>query len=107
LARRKQKETKDVETEPAFLTPEQEDLYLQSLAKKQAAYMLKNNTAPAPIVKFFLDQASLDKQLKLEKLRRENALMEAKTKAIESAEETEKMYAEAISAFKSYHGDRE
>ncbi len=44
-------------------------------------------------------------ELELEKLRRENAVLESKKTVLDSNTNTERLMAEAISAMRSYQGD--
>ena len=46
-------------------------------------------------------------KLEMEKLKRENELLAAKTKAVESGDRIEKLYKEAIAAMQRYSGHGE
>ena len=51
-----------------------------------------------------LREGSLKQQYELEKLKKENALLRAKTEAIASQKEVKELYSEAINAFRRYSG---
>lgn len=88
---------------PARTEEEQEKRacgYAMDLAEK----WLREGTAPAQVVTFFLKVGSQKEQAELEKTRREIELLKAKKKAIESAEEQDKKYEEVIRAISSYAG---
>lgn len=70
------------------------------LALKQ----LREGTASSQIITHFLKQGSPQARAELEKTQREIELLEAKKKAIESAEEQDKKYQEVIKAIASYSG---
>lgn len=88
-------------------TPEEQQDHLISLAIGNAEKQLRDGTASSQIVTYFLKLASEKEKnnLELEKLREENKLLQAKTKAYESAENSEEMYKEAIEAMKRYTGN--
>lgn len=79
------------------------------MAISNAEEQLANRTASSQVITYFLKLASEKEknQLELEKLREENKLLQAKTKAYESAENTEIMYREAIKAMQRYTGNGE
>lgn len=72
------------------------------LAEKQ----LIEGTASAQVITHYLKLGTANARLEREKLERENKLLEAKTKAIESSERIEALYAEAIRAIKDYSGHK-
>lgn len=85
-------------------TPEERENQLISLAFDRAEEQLRNGTASSQVITHFLKQGTVKAQIELEKLRQENALLEAKTSAIKSAESQEKIYADAIKAMQKYRG---
>jgi hypothetical protein len=86
------------------LTPENRESQMISLAVNLAEKQLREGTASSQVITHFLKLATTRAQLEKEKLEQENELLKAKTKALESAENVEKLYAEAISAMKRYSG---
>lgn len=86
------------------LTPEERENQLVSLAFDRAERQLRDGTASSQVITHFLRLGTVRNEIELEKLKKENALLEAKRSAIESAENQEKIYAEAIAAMKKYRG---
>lgn len=86
-------------------TPEERQGQLIALAMDVAEQQMRNGTASSQVITHFLKVGSLKEQLELEKLKRENRLLEAKSDALESAARVEQLYADAIQSFGIYHGD--
>lgn len=86
------------------LTPEAREGQLVSLAINLAEEQLRNGTASSQVITHYLKLGSTNAKLEREKLERENKLLEAKAKALESQEKTEQLYREAIEAMKRYSG---
>lgn len=89
------------------LSPEARQNQLISLAVDCAEEQLINRTASSQVITHFLKLATAKTELELEKLRQENALLEAKTESVRSAQKSDEIYKEALNAFKTYsgHGD--
>ena len=75
-----------------------------SLAVDLAEQQLRDGTASAQVITHYLKLGATTARLEKEKLERENELLKAKTKALESAERVEELYANAINAMKMYGG---
>lgn len=88
-------------------TPEERENQMISLAFDRAEQQLRDGTASAQVITHFLKLGTVKNEIELEKLRRENDLLAAKTQAIESQENIEKLYADAIEAMKKYRGNNE
>lgn len=88
-------------------TPEERENQLVSLAFDRAEQQLRDGTASSQVITHFLKVATLKYERELEKLKQENELLIAKTSAIRSAENMEKVYSEAIAAMKKYRGINE
>ena len=88
-------------------TPEEREQQVISLAYDLAEQQIRNGTASSQVITHFLKRGSIQAELELEKLKKENALLEAKTEAIESAQRIEALYANAIEAMKKYRGNSE
>lgn len=88
-------------------TPEERENQMISLAFDRAEQQLRDGTASAQVITHFLKLGTVKNEIELEKLRRENELLAAKTSAIESQENIEKLYANAIEAMKKYRGSSE
>lgn len=63
-----------------------------------------NGTASAQETVHFLRVGSTEKQAQIEKLKNDNALLQARVKELESKTSGEAMYADALAAFKGYAG---
>lgn len=91
------------------LSPEARENQMAALAMDLVEQRLRDGTASAQETTHFLKLVSSKAQVELEKLRRENELVAAKTKAIANAEEIKVLYEEALKAMRRYggHGDEE
>lgn len=86
------------------MTPEARENQMIALAMAQAEQELREGRASSQVVTHFLKLGSIKEQLELEKLQKENRLLEAKTEALESSARSEELYANAIKAFGIYSG---
>lgn len=86
------------------LTPESRELQMISLAMDLVEERLRKGTASSQETTHFLKLGSIRAQTELEKMRLENELISAKTKAVNSGESSEQLYAEAIKSFQRYSG---
>ena len=89
------------------LTPEARENQLIALAMNLVEQRLRDGTASSQETTHFLKAASSKHKLEMEKLKLENKLVEAKTKAIENAEEVKVLYEDAIKAMRMYAGHGE
>ena len=89
---------------PPAATPEERENQLISLAFDRAEQQLRDGTASSQVITHFLKLGTVKNEIELEKMRRENELLAAKTSAIESAENVEKIYADALKAIQQYRG---
>lgn len=87
-----------------MLTPEARENRMISLAMDLVEQRLQDGTATSQETTHFLKLASAKSQVEVEKLKLENELIKAKTRAVSSAESAEKLYADAIKAFQRYSG---
>lgn len=88
-------------------TIDKREAQLVNLAIDLAEKQLREGTAPASVITHYIKIGTTREQLEMERLRHENNLLEAKRDALKAQERTEELFREAISAFKSYHGDDE
>ena len=88
---------------PAF-TPEGRENQMISLAVDLAERQLREGTASSQVITHFLKLATTKAELEKEKLRQENELLRAKTKSLESQDNSEQLYKDAIAAMKRYGG---
>lgn len=86
------------------LTPEARENQLIALAIDCVEERLLNRTASSQETVHFLKLASSKYKVELEKMKLENELIQAKTKAIEDAADMKELYAEAIKAMRLYSG---
>lgn len=75
-----------------------------SLAVDRAEQQLRDGTASSQIICHYLKKGSIREQLEIERLKRENELLRAKTKQIEDEQDMKVLYEEAIRAMKTYAG---
>jgi len=87
--------------------PDAREKQLIALSMNLVEERLLNGTASAQEVCHFLKLGSMEKQLEMEKLKKENKLLEAKTDAIASQQRSEELFAKAIEAMKTYSGSKE
>lgn len=87
------------------ITQEARETQLISLAMDLAEQRLRDGTASAQEITYYLRLGSQRDRLEREMLEAKNELLVAKTEAIKAAERTEELYAEAIKAFRLYSGD--
>lgn len=75
-----------------------------ALAINEAKYQLKNHTASSQVICHYLKLATTERSLELEKLRRENELLEAKATSIRESAKSSESADKALEAFKRYSG---
>ena len=86
------------------LTPEAEEGQMIALATALVKQRLIDGTASSQETTHFLKLASREDKLKTDILEKEKALIAAKTEALQSQKRVEELYAEALSAMRSYAG---
>lgn len=96
-------EKKKPSSRPA-MSPEAYENRLINKAYKAVEKRIESGEATAAELVHFLRQGSIKEQLELEKLKKENELLKAKTESIASQKEVKELYAEAINAFRRYSG---
>ena len=89
------------------LDPEARQNQLIALAVDCAEQQLRDGTASAQVIAYFLKQGSIQAKLEIERLTEENKLLRTKTEAIASEKRSAELVEEALKAFKNYsgHGD--
>lgn len=88
-------------------TPEEREQQVIALAYDLAEQQIRNGTASSQVLCHFLKRGNIQAELEVEKLKKENALLEAKKSMIESTQRIEALYADAIDAMKKYRGSTE
>ena len=93
---------------PAY-TPEARESQMAALAMDLVEQRLRDGTASSQETTHFLKLVSSRAKLEQERLKLENELVAAKTKALANAEEIKSLYEDAIKAMRRYagHGDEE
>mgnify|MGYP001031730647 CR=1 FL=1 len=89
------------------LTPEARENQLVSLAVDLAEEQLRSGTASSQVITHYLKLGSSRDRLEREKLEKENELLRAKTKALESGQRVEELYEQALNAMRRYSGQRD
>ena len=91
------------------LNPESRENQMAALAMDLVEQRLRDGTASSQETTHFLKLVSSRAKLEQERLRLENDLVAAKTKALANAEEIKVLYEEALKAMRRYggHGDDE
>ena len=89
------------------LTPEARENQLISLAVDLAERQLIEGTASSQVITHYLKLGSTKERIEKEILEKQKELIEAKTQNLKSIENSEKLYADALKAFRGYsgHGD--
>ena len=89
------------------LSPEARENQMIALAMDLVEQRLRDGTASSQETTHFLKAASQKTKLEMERLKLENDLTAAKTKALANAEEIKVLYEDAIKAMRRYsgHGD--
>ena len=86
------------------LTPEAREMQLVSLAVDLAERQLIEGTASSQVITHYLKLGTAREQLEREKIKKENAVLDAKAAAYKSSEHIEELYKNAINAMKGYAG---
>lgn len=87
------------------LTPEARENQLISLAVDLAEKQLLEGTASSQVITHYLKLGSTKEKLEKEILENQKELIVAKTQALQSARNVDGLYANALSAMKSYSGN--
>lgn len=86
------------------LTAEGREKQMIALAIDCAEKQLREGTASSQVITHYLKLGSIKNQLEMEKIRRENKLLEAKVEEIKSSKNQAELYAKAIAAIRIYSG---
>lgn len=105
-------EARDINSAPSrkrgrpATTPEEREKLLQNKAFDLAEKQLDSGKASSQIISMLIKGGGVREQLELERLRNENRLLNARIDGLESAVRLEGLMEEALSAFRSYTGDK-
>lgn len=86
------------------LNVESRENQMIALAVDLAEQQLRDGTASSQVITHYLKLGSTRAELEKEKLRRENRLLEAKARAVDSSEENKALYENAFKAMRNYAG---
>lgn len=86
------------------LTPEARENQLIAEAIDLAEKQITEGTASSAVICHYLKLGSTKAKLENEKLQEENKLLRAKTEALESQKNLERLYKDAITAMTEYRG---
>ena len=89
------------------LTPEARENQLISLAVNLAEQQLREGTASSQVITHYLKLGSTKEKIEKEILEKQKDLIDAKTKAIQSGQRVEEIYAKALNAMRRYAGQEE
>lgn len=84
--------------------PTERENQLVSMAFDLVEQRIQEGSASSQELVHFLKLGSTRNALEMEKIHRENQLLEVKAQQIESSKQTEEMYTNALDALKSYRG---
>lgn len=89
---------------PAYASAEALENAMIAKSMQLAYKQLCDGTASSQVITHFLKLGTMKEKVELEKLKKENELISAKTDSIKNAKYSETLYKEAIDAFKVYSG---
>lgn len=88
-------------------TPEARENQLIALAVDLTEKQLREGTASSQVITHYLKLGSSREKLEQEKIKKENAYLDAKAEMAASAKRVEEMYGEALNAMRSYAGQEQ
>lgn len=89
---------------PPATTLQSRENQLIALAVEAAEKQIRAGTASSQVITHFLKLGTVREQLEREKLASENELAKAKVESMASEGRIEKLYADAVNAFRGYQG---
>lgn len=101
----KEKQERILKSRPPAQTVEGRENQLISLAVELAEKRLADGTASNQLIVEMLRRGSTKERLEKEILEKQREMITAKTDALRSAKRIEELYADAISAFRTYSPD--
>ena len=90
---------------PPASTPEEREQQLTALAYNLVEKRLLDGTATSQETTYFLNLGSVKKKLELEKMIKENTLLDARTEQLGKGDRMEELLDRAVKAFKGYSGE--
>lgn len=104
MPRRKALEKPISPKRPPAATPEGRENQMIALAVDLAEERMQSGKASDQLILHYLKLASTREKLEQEKIRHENAMLAAKTKAYENSEDVKKLMEDALNAMRTYSG---
>lgn len=89
---------------PPASSPEDRENQMISLAVNLAEKQLREGTASSQVIVHYLKLGTVREKLEEEKIRHENAMLEAKKEALNKNGRLQDLMDEALEAFRSYSG---
>ena len=86
------------------ITPEARQKQMISLATDCAEDLMRSGKAPSQIIVHYLKLGTKQAELEIKRAEKDLALIDAKTKSIQSSEQAEELYKNALDAFRGYIG---
>lgn len=86
-------------------TPHAREMQVAAAAYDLAEKRILEGTASDTLIREFIKIGSPKEQIEREILEKQRDMIVAKTEALQSARRVDEMYSEALTAFRSYHGD--
>lgn len=105
MPRKKAESITSMERLPPVATVEARENQVIALAYELAEKQLREGTASSQVIAHFLKMGSEKDRLERQILTEQAKLVQAKTKAIDNAEETKKLFQEAMDAMRIYQGN--
>lgn len=96
---------KHIRSQPPATTPEGREQQLVALAMDASEKRIRNGTASAQELVYLMKAGSPNAKLERQILEQQKELMTAKTEALQSQKRVEELYANALSAMRSYSGN--
>ena len=92
---------------PAFETPEALENEMIAQATRLAYQQLCDGTASSQVIVHYLKLATAKEKIEQDILYKQSKLIDAKTEAIKDQKKSEKLYQDALNAFRTYSGQRQ
>lgn len=92
---------------PAYESEEALENAMIAQATRLAYQQLCDGTASSQVITHYLKLGTQKEKLEQEMLRKQVSLVDAKTESIKDQKKSEKLYQEALNAFRTYSGQRQ
>lgn len=92
---------------PAYESEEALENAMISAATRLAYQQLMDGTASSQVITHYLKLGSTKERIEQDILRKQAKLIDAKTESIKDQKKSEKLYQDALNAFRTYSGQRQ